>query len=238
MDTPSRDGREALRKLDAENRPTYRGRQMALLRRIMRPKLNIAGSDAEYINKLLQQVVREYERISGSELDQTVKTATLMEEAPPQMQEHLRLRSEEIGTDYKKVIQAIEGHLRSKKTLNTGPDDKEVDAVVKGKSQKVKAETRARGKEKPVSQRARRIRNPTASVLFAARLGHFAKECDHRVRTVNEVNQAAPVSTPVSAVTDPHTLSHVYEHSSLSNTIGSSHSRLTSTDVLMSRQAT
>ena len=35
MDTPSRDGREALRKLDAEYRPTYRGRQVALLRRIM-----------------------------------------------------------------------------------------------------------------------------------------------------------------------------------------------------------
>ena len=28
---------------------------------------------------------------------------------------------------------------------------------------------------------------------------------------MNEVNQAAPVSTPVSAVTDPYTLSHVYE---------------------------
>ena len=136
MDTPSRDGR-ALRKLDAEYRPTYRGKQMALLRRIMHPKLNSAGSDAEYINKLSewQQVVREYERISGSELDQTVKTATLMEEAPPQMQEHLRLRSKEIGTDYKKVILAIEGYLRSKKTWNTGPDDMEVDAVVKGKGQ-------------------------------------------------------------------------------------------------------
>ena len=76
MDTPSRDGREALRKLDAEYRPTFRGRQMALLRCIMHPKLNSAGSDAEYINKLSewQQVVREYEQISGSELDQTVKT--------------------------------------------------------------------------------------------------------------------------------------------------------------------
>ena len=91
MDTPSRDRREPLRKLDAEYRPTHRGRQMALLRRIVRPKLNSAGSDAEYIDKLSewQQLVREYERISGSELDQTVKTATLMEEAPPQMQKHL-----------------------------------------------------------------------------------------------------------------------------------------------------
>ena len=122
--SPSRDGREALRKLDAGYRPTH-------------SKLNSAGSDAEYINKLSewQQVVREYERISGSALDQTVTTATLMEEAPPQMQEHLRLRSEKIGTDYKKMIQAIEAYLRSKKTWNTGPDDMEADAVVKGKGQ-------------------------------------------------------------------------------------------------------
>ena len=76
---------------------------------------------------------------------------------------------------------------------------------------KVKAKARAKGKEKPVSQRARRLRNPTASVLFAARLDIKAKDCDHRVRTVNDVNQAAPVSTPMSAVTDPHTLSHVYK---------------------------
>ena len=106
---------------------------MVLLRRIMHPKLNSAGSDAEYINKLTewQQVVREYERISGAELDQTLKTAALMEEAPPQMQEHLRLRSEEIGTNYLKVIQAIKGYLRLKKTWNTSLDDKDVDAVSK-----------------------------------------------------------------------------------------------------------
>ena len=100
---------------------------MALLRRIMHPKLNSAGSDAEYINKLSewQQVMREYERISGSELDQTVKTATLMEEVPPQMQEHLRLRSEEIGTHYKKVIQSDRGLLALEENPwdTGGPDD-------------------------------------------------------------------------------------------------------------------
>ena len=41
-------------------------------------------------------------------------------------------------------------------------------------SPKVKAEAR-KGKEKPVSQRARRIRNLTARVLFAARLDILPK---------------------------------------------------------------
>ena len=61
------------------------------------------------------------------------------------MQEHLRSRSEEIGTDYKKVIPVIEGFLRSKKTWNTGPDDMEVDAVVKGNGQP-KGKGKSKGK--------------------------------------------------------------------------------------------
>ena len=147
METVSRDGREALRKLDAEHRTTYRGRQMALLRKSTHSHLHSASSDAANINNLS---VRKYELKSGKELDktyhapefelcwfrrrvhrQTVRVAAggarvradiwqgagsdredcnaLREEALPQLQDHLRLRSEEIGTDYKKVILAIEG---------------------------------------------------------------------------------------------------------------------------------
>ena len=133
--------------------------------------------------------------ISGSELDQTVKTATLEEEAPLQKQGHLRLRSEEIGTDYKKVMQAIEDYLRSKKpgtlplttwklTLSSrakvspkGRARAKAKVRVTGArdSIKVKAEARAREKEKSVSQRARKIRNPTASVVFATRLNILLK---------------------------------------------------------------
>ena len=91
---------------------------MALLKRVMHAHLRSAGSDAEYIDNLSgwQKVVREYEQISDKVLDQTVKAATLMEEAPAQLQGHLRLRFEEIGTDCKKVILAIEGYVGSMKT--------------------------------------------------------------------------------------------------------------------------
>ena len=179
---------------------------MALLRRIMRPKLNSAGSDAEYIDKLSewQQVVREYERISGSELDQTVKTATLMEEAPP---EDLRLRSEDIGTDYKKAIQAIEGYLRSKKTWNTGADDMDVDAVSKGKGQpkgkskrkgkgesdkgkgqlKRKGNGKGKGKRKARESKSKENSKSDRKFFVRGQTGHFAPNCDHLVRTVNEV---------------------------------------------------
>ena len=58
--------------------------------------------------------------LCGKELDETVKTATLIEEASPQLQERLRLRSEESGTDDKKVILPIEGYVRSKKPWDAG----------------------------------------------------------------------------------------------------------------------
>ena len=60
--------------------------------------------------------MREYEPIFGTDLDVTIKIATQIEKAPPQLQEHPRLRSWEIGTVYKRTDVAIESYIRSKKS--------------------------------------------------------------------------------------------------------------------------
>ena len=87
----------------------------------MHPHLNSVSSDAESMDKLseCQTTVRQCERITGLELDETFTTATQIEEAPPQLQAHPRLRSVEIGTDYKKVVVVIESCLRPKKSWGT-----------------------------------------------------------------------------------------------------------------------
>ena len=93
--------------------------------------------------------------VSGKELDQTVKTATLIEEVPPQMQEHLRLRSEETGTDNKKVILAIEDYVRRKLGIPGGSVDMDIGAVNKGKGQpkgKGKGQPKGRGNGKGKSR--------------------------------------------------------------------------------------
>ena len=95
---------------------------MALLKRTMHPHQHSASTRAEYTDNLSEwlKAVRElrtrrakiHERICRKELDETVKTATLIEEAPPQLQDQLKLRSKELGTGYKKVVVAT--RLRSR----------------------------------------------------------------------------------------------------------------------------
>ena len=82
--------------------------------------------------------------------------------------------------------------MRSKKTWDSGgPVDMDIGAINTGKGKpKGKGKNRGKGKDdkgkgQPKGKSQGKGREP----------GHFAKDCDHRVRTVNEINQTVPVST-------------------------------------------
>ena len=107
-------------KLDAENRPTHRGREIALLKQIMHPHLTSVSSDADNIGKLSEWQTTVLSNERKKQLDEPVKTATLIEEAPLWLQEHLKWCSGEIGTDYKKAVMAFESDIRSKTSWDTG----------------------------------------------------------------------------------------------------------------------
>ena len=71
--------------------------------------LNSVSSDAEYIDKLveLKNTVREYGRIFQTELDESVKTATLtLIEEPQLLQEHIRLTARQ----YLWLLRATHAH--------------------------------------------------------------------------------------------------------------------------------
>ena len=74
-------------------------------------------------------------------------------------------------------------------------------------SQKAKAKAKEKSREPENNENSKSDRKCFVFCIIE----HFASDCDHRVGTVNEVTKTAPVSTPVSVITEPgHSLSHVY----------------------------
>ena len=178
---------------------------MALLKRIMHPHLNSAGPHTEHIDKLSewQLVVREYERISGKELDETVKMVALIEEAPLQLQEHHRLRYEEIGTDHKKVIlstcagrghgfwRSRGGHWRSQRRKRAAQRQAQRQRKKQRRQgQRDRPKRKAKAKERAQSPSITKISgktptSPIESVLFYFWHTWTFCDCDHRGRTAN-----------------------------------------------------
>ena len=122
MEVKNRDGREAWRRLCAEYMPNMHSRRMALMMSIMTPQgMRDARSDDSYLDALAEweQHVDEYEAL-GAAVDPAVKTAVLMQSAPSDLLQHLRIQAETIGDDYARVMQVVQGFLRARRPWAVG----------------------------------------------------------------------------------------------------------------------
>ena len=79
----------------------------------------------------------------------------------------------------------------------------------KGKNDEGKGQTKdqgagkGKGKGKSRQTKNNEISKSDRRCFVGGKTRHFAKDCDRHVRTVNEVTETTPVSTPVSVITEP-----------------------------------
>ena len=206
MDVRNRDGREALRRLTREFRPNLVGRRMALLRAVMRPEgLRHASGDSNYLDELAswERLVDDYEGM-GETLSPSIKAAVLMEYAPQELLQHLRLQAESLGDDYQKIAETVRSYFLSRRVwdVNSGPgpdDPMQVEAVAKGKGYgkdkghgkgkdkggKGKCKSgKSKGKGRGGKPDERTERERAATCHQCGRVGHYARNCRSRVSEI------------------------------------------------------
>ena len=95
-----RNGYEGWRVLINEMQPSSRQRQMALASQLANVKFDAKLSLAEQLTKY-EEVIREYERVSGSRYNEDLKISTLVQACPGplQVQIHMSLTSESTYQD-------------------------------------------------------------------------------------------------------------------------------------------
>lgn len=104
------DGSEALRKLSQEYVPWVYGKRVVLSSAVISPEFAKATGDQDYLDKLSDraQLVDDFGAVECSSLQASVKTARLMQHAPPELSTHLRVRAGGSGDDYPNTISSID----------------------------------------------------------------------------------------------------------------------------------
>ena len=106
---PSSNGYEAWWQLMLEMQPRTRQRQLALMTQLNNMTFDMKKSLNEQLGKF-DEVVREYERISGSTYPEDLKVSTLVNAAPGplQVQLHMSLRADTTYNELKEKVLAYE----------------------------------------------------------------------------------------------------------------------------------
>jgi hypothetical protein len=150
-----RNGFEAWRLLCLEFEPKIAQRRFGMLQSIMSP--NLGQTDQDFENKFAEwkAEVSRYEDYIGKELDQDIKIAVLLRQAPAALRMHLQINSNAFENSFAQLESVIQSYIQSRKLWNAAGDKghkpMEVDWVGKGGKGKGKGEGqkwKGKGKQK------------------------------------------------------------------------------------------
>ena len=203
---PSSNGYEAWRQLMLEMQPRTRQRQLALMTQLRKMTFDMKKSLNEQLGKF-DEVVREYERISGSTYPEDLKVSTLVNAAPGPLQVQLQ-RSLRADTTYNELKEKVLAYERSTTkwqaasglqfpavAANDTATPMEIDAVSyaggkkgkkgdekgkkgKGKDRDSKGRPKG-GKPKGGKPEPKKGGRPTGKCHTCGKQGHFSRDCWH-----------------------------------------------------------
>ena len=221
-------GYEAWRQLLVEMMPSSRQRQLALASQLTATKLDPGRALSEQVGRY-EELIREYERVSGSRYSEDLRISTIVAAAPPALQAQLHMA---LGPDttYQEVRDKILLYERSTAKWHTntslampslqdsgGPTPMEVDRVEKGKKGKGKkgkgTKDGSKGKDSKGKKKGKNKggsgRDASAPECFnCGKRGHYARDCwskpakgKGKSGRVNQVQEEAAPATPSGAST-------------------------------------
>ncbi|CAE7436535.1 unnamed protein product [Symbiodinium sp. CCMP2592] len=220
---PSNNGFEAWRVLVGEMQPATRQRQLALMSQLAGIRFDANRSLAEQIVKY-EELIKEYERVSGSTYPDDLRISSVIQAAPTNLQTQLHLTMDE-STDYKAIREKLLAYERASTrwqpssgfalpAVNThgalnqsGPTDMEIDRVEKGKGghkggkqggHKGKKGEKGKGKGKEKGGKGKKgSKGGPPGGCYNCGGRHFVRDCPKgKGKGKNQVNQEQPTAAP------------------------------------------
>ena len=115
-----RNGLEIWRRITAEFEPKISSRRLALLQLVLKPGFSSEMSDDQWKSAFAtwQDLVSQYEELTGSTLDSSTKAALVLDHSPMDIKTHLELSSKDWSDSFDKLVESIMAFFQARRVYN------------------------------------------------------------------------------------------------------------------------